>query len=187
MAKWRELGESAFPYDTTAYHRLRVENQGAKILAYIDDRLILSAEDDELLRGKAGVTANIPARFQDFRVQVPDGTKRRIDTRIARREAELAELRSQNPRPKLWKQFATPKFGAGRNVRFGDLDGDGAPEMLIAQNIPRIGDNFVQISCLTAVTLDGRVLWQLGWPDPRNGLLTSDTPLPDPRPRRRRP
>ena len=49
--------------------------------------------------------------------------------------------------------------------------------MLIAQNIPRIGDNFVQISCLTAVTLDGRVLWQLGRPDPRNGLLTSDTPF----------
>ena len=69
VAKWRELGEAAFPYDTNGYHRLRVENQGAKILAYVDDRLILSAEDDELLRGKAGVTANIPARFQDFRVQ----------------------------------------------------------------------------------------------------------------------
>ena len=49
--------------------------------------------------------------------------------------------------------------------------------MLIAQNIPRIGDNFIQISCLTAVTLDGRVLWQLGRPDPRNGLLTADTPF----------
>jgi rhamnogalacturonan endolyase len=177
VAKWRELGEAAFPYDTAAYHRLRVENRGAKILAYVDDRLILSAEDDELPRGKAGVTANIPARFQDFRVSLADETKSRIDARIVRREAELTELRGQNPRPKLWKQFATPKFGAGRNVRFGDLDGDGAPEMLIAQNIPRIGDNFVQISCLTAVTLEGRILWQLGRPDPRNGLLTSDTPF----------
>ena len=101
----------------------------------------------------------------------------KIDERIARREEELAELRSRNPRPKLWKQFATPKFGAGRNVRFGDLDGDGAPEMLIAQNIPRIGDNFIQISCLTAVNFDGKVLWQLGRPDPRNGLLTADTPF----------
>jgi hypothetical protein len=177
VAKWRELGQAAFPYDTLGYHRLRVENQGAKILAYIDDRLVLSAEDDELLRGKAGVTASIPARFQDFRVEVADETKRRIDARIAAREAELAELRSRNPRPKLWKQSSIAKFGAGRNVRFGDLDGDGAPEMLIAQNIPRIGDNFIQISCLTAVSLDGRVLWQLGRPDPRNGLLTSDTPI----------
>ena len=43
-----------------------------------------------------------------------------------RREAELARLRDSNPRPKLWKKFDTPSFGAGRNVRFGDLDGDGA-------------------------------------------------------------
>ena len=50
--------------------------------------------------------------------------------------------------------------------------------MLIAQNIPRIrGDAFDQISCLTAVTLDGKVLWQKGRPDPRNGLLTNDTPF----------
>src|SRR4029077_2420340 len=111
------------------------------------------------------------------RVLVADEAKRRIDARVARREADLAALRSQNPRPRLWKKFATPKFGAGRNVRFGDLDGDGTPEILIAQSIPRIGDNFIQISCLTAVTLDGKVLWQLGRPDPRNGLLTADTPF----------
>lgn len=27
------------------------------------------------------------------------------------------------------------------------------------------------------ITLDGKVLWQLGRPDPRNGLLTNDTPF----------
>jgi hypothetical protein len=177
VASWREVGAAPFTYDANTYHRLRVENEGAKVRAYIDDRLVISGEDSVLTRGKAGVTANIPARFQDFRVHVADETRRRIGTRIAAREAELVALRAQNPRPRLWRQFTTPKFGAGRNVRFGDLDGDGAPEMLIAQNIPRIGDNFVQISCLTAVTLDGRVLWQLGRPDPRNGLLTSDTPF----------
>ena len=177
MADWRELGSAEFPYDTTRYYRLRVENEGSRIRAFIDDKLILTADDGELVRGKAGVTANVPARFQDFRVTAPDEVKSRIDARIASREAELAGLRGQNPRPKVWKTFKTPKFGAGRNVRFGDLDGDGIPEMLIAQNIPRIGDNFIQISCLTAVTLDGRVLWQLGRPDPRNGLLTADTPF----------
>ena len=50
----------------------------------------------------------------------------------------MARLRDANPKPKLWKKFDTPVFGAGRNVRFGDLDGDGVPEMLFAQNIPRI-------------------------------------------------
>ncbi len=84
----------------------------------------------------------------------------------------------ENPKPKLWKKFSTPLFGAGRNARFGDLDGDGIPEMLIAQNIPRVrADAYHQISFITAVTLDGKVLWQIGRPDPRNGLLTNDTPF----------
>jgi rhamnogalacturonan endolyase len=177
VAEWRELAAAPFAYETTRYYQLKVENQGSSIKAYIDDRLILTAEDGDLEGGKAGVMANVPARFQDFRVTAPDEVKSKIDDRIARREAELARLRGANPQPKLWKKFATPGFGAGRNARFGDLDGDGVPEMLVAQIIPRVGDNFVQISCLTAVTFDGKVLWQLGRPDPRNGLLTCDTPF----------
>jgi rhamnogalacturonan endolyase len=177
VADWRELGSADFPYDSQRYYRLRVENDGSKIRALIDDKLILTAVDGELIKGKAGVTANIPARFQDFHVTAPDDVRSLIDARVASREAELVRLRRQSPLPKVWKTFKTPKFGAGRNVRFGDLDGDGTPEMLISQNIPRIGDNFIQISCMTAVTLDERVLWQLGRPDPRNGLLTADTPF----------
>jgi len=178
VAEWRELGAAEFPYDTKRYYRLKVENRGPAIRAYIDGRLVLEASDSEILKGKAGVAANIPARFQEFRVTAADDSERAIRDRIARREKELSALRAGNPRPKLWKRFATPKFGAGRNVRFGDLDGDGALDMLIAQNIPRVGgDGFVHISCLTAVTLDGKVLWQSGRPDPRNGLLTSDTPF----------
>jgi rhamnogalacturonan endolyase len=177
VAEWRELGSAEFPYDTTRYYHLRVENDASRIRAFIDDKLILEAEDPELIHGKAGVTANIPARFQDFRVSATQLVKSQIDAHIASREATLAALRVQNPQPKLWKSFTTPKFGAGRNVRLGDLDGDHSPEILFAQNIPRIGDNFIQISCLTAVTLDGKVLWQLGRPDPRNGLLTADTPF----------
>ena len=34
------------------------------------------------------------------------------------------------------------------------------------------GDAFDHISCPTAVTLDGKVLWQIGRPDPGNRLLT---------------
>jgi len=176
-AQWRQLGNVAFPYDTTRYHHLKIENAGSAIKAYIDGKHVLAADDGELIRGKVGVSANIPARFRDFRVAVPDEVNKGISERIAQRETALAQLRAQNPRPKLWKSFTTPRFGAGRNARFGDLDGDRVPEMLIAQNIPRIGDNFIQISCLTAVNFDGKVLWQLGRPDPRNGLLTADTPF----------
>ena len=178
VAEWRELGSAEFPYDTQRYYSLRVENTGARIRAFIDVKLILQAEDSEILAGKTGLTANIPARFRDFRVSASEEVLARIRRSIQERDTELARLRSANPLPKVWKKFDTPGFGAGRNVRFGDLDGDRVLDMLIAQNIPRVrGDAFDAISCLTAVTLEGRVLWQMGRPDPRNGLLTNDTPF----------
>jgi len=144
----------------------------------VDGKLVLEASDPELSKGKAGVTAGGPARFQDFHVWTSAAAARDIAARIRSRDADLARLRAANPQPKLWKKFDTPEYGAGRNVRFGDLDGDGVPDMLIAQNIPRVsGDAFDQISCLTAVTFDGKILWQSGRPNARNGLLTNDTPF----------
>jgi hypothetical protein len=175
---WKELASAAFRYDASRYYALKVEVAGPRIRAFVDGALVLEASDRELPKGRAGITAGAPARFQDFRVSASDAAAAAIARGIQDRDAELARLRDGNPKPKLWKKFETPEFGAGRNVRFGDLDGDGVPDMLIAQNIPRVqGDAFDHISCLTAVTMDGKVLWQTGRPNPRNGLLTNDTPF----------
>jgi hypothetical protein len=177
-AGWRELAAAPFRYDTRRYYRLSVDNDGPRMRASIDGQQALSASDSELLKGEAGLMANVPARFRDFAVTASETTRAAIDRRIRERDGALAALRAQNPQPRLMGTFTTPGFGAGRNVRFGDLDGDGRADMLIAQNIPRVrGDAFDHISCLTAVTLEGKVLWQLGRPDPRNGLLTNDTPF----------
>ena len=178
IAEWRDLAQADFAYDTRRYYSLRVENDGPSIHAYVDGKLLLQASDGEILRGKIGVTSNIPARFQDVRVSAAADVERRIRERIAAREGELARLRGGNPRPVLWKKFSTPRFGAGRNVRFGDLDGDGRADMLIAQNVRKASQNsFDHISCLTAVNLDGKVLWQIGRPDPYNDVLANDTPF----------
>lgn len=177
-ADWRELGEAAFPYETTRYYTLRVENEGPRIRAFVDGKLVLEATDGELQKGKAGITANFPARFTDFAVSATDEEERAIAGRIATREQSLSAARAANPRPKLWKRFRTPGFGAYRNVRFGDLNGDGQPDMLIAQNSRRVRANdFAQISCLTAVTLDGEVLWQIGRPDLYNDITAHDVPF----------
>ena len=78
-------------------------------------------------------------------------------------------------------QYTNPFFLTGDpewSDYAGDLDGDGVADMLIAQNVPHAhGDAFDAISCLTAVNFDGKVLWQSGRPDPRNRLLTNDTPF----------
>jgi rhamnogalacturonan endolyase len=178
VVDWQELGAADVTYDVRQYHELKVENDGPKIRAYFDGKLVIEASDSAILSGRAGITANIPARFTDFVVSAPNAVAQQIRSNTAAREKELAGLRAANPQPKLWKKFSTPQWGAGRNVRFGDLDGDGRLDMLIAQNIPKVrGDAFDHISCMTAVTLDGKVLWQLGRPDPRNTLLTNDTPF----------
>jgi rhamnogalacturonan endolyase len=178
VVDWKELGSADVSYDVRQYHELKVENDGPRIRAYFDGKLIIEASDGEILGGRAGLTANIPARFTDFVVSAPSAVAQQIRNGMAAREKELASLRAANPQPKLWKKFPTPKWGAGRNVRFGDLDGDGRVDMLIAQNIPKVrGDAFDHISCLTAVNLDGKVLWQIGRPDARNTLLTNDTPF----------
>jgi hypothetical protein len=176
VAEWRELGKVAFKYDDHRYYDLRVENDGPRIRAFIDGKQVLQASDSDVTKGKAGLVANIPARFQGFKVTACEPVKEAIQIRIRARGDELAKLRSQYPQPKLWKKIPTPNFGAGRDVRFGDLDGDGKLDILIAQNIPRVqGDAFSHLSALTAVNLDGKVLWQSGRVDPRNGLLTNDS------------
>jgi hypothetical protein len=178
QAEMRELGRAEFPYDVKRYYTLRVENDGPRIRCFIDGKLVIEASSDELPLGRAGVAANIPARFRNFRVSASDAAEAKIRERVKQRQVELNLLRAAQPQPKLWKRFKTPQFGAGRNVRIGDLDGDGQLDMLIAQNIPKVrGDAFDHISCLTAINFDGEVLWQIGRPDPRNGLLTNDTPF----------
>jgi hypothetical protein len=178
VGEWRELGSAPFAYDDTRYYTLKVVNDGPHMKCYVDDKLVIEATDNEILKGKIGVTANNPARFTDVRVTASDATEKAIKARIAQREAELARLRTENPQPKLWKKFTITNYGAGRNVRFGDLDGDGVPDMLIAQNVRKASRNsFDHISCLTAVTFDGKILWQKGHPDSYNDVLANDTPF----------
>jgi hypothetical protein len=178
VAEWRDLGSTDFAYDSRRYYRMRVENDGTAIRAYVDGRLLMTADDGEIVKGKIGVTSNIPARFTDVLVSVSESVEKLIRDRIAAREAELARLRADNPKPVVWKKFDTAAFGAGRNVRFGDLDGDGRADVLIAQNVRKaMANSFDHISCMTAVNLDGKVLWQLGRPEPYNDTLANDTPF----------
>ena len=99
----------------------------------------------------------------------------RVAAERAEIEAESSQLQAANPKAKLWKKFRTDGFGVGRNLRFGDLDGDGQTDILICQvrhHGPKDANS--EVGCLTAVTLDGRKLWQVGEPDAWNDELTND-------------
>ena len=63
-------------------------------------------------------------------------------------------------------------FGA-ETVRIGDLNGNGAPDLLLVQST--YGTR--EITCLTALTIVGEVLWQTGTPSAENGRIYSDLPV----------
>lgn len=175
---WKVLATKPFAVDVKRWYTLRVETAGPRIRAFVDGQLVLESSDASITKGQAGLTARFPARFTDFRVSMPDAALTAMQARVTARETELVKLRAANPQPLLWKRFDTNGWGAGRNVRFGDLDGDGRLDMLFAQNSPRVrGDAFDTIACLTAVTMDGKILWQVGRQNPSSGLVTNDTPF----------
>ena len=60
-----------FPYDTTRYYQMRVENDGPRIRAYIDGKLVLEAQDNEIQAGKAGVIASHPHDFRTSPLPLP--------------------------------------------------------------------------------------------------------------------
>ena len=66
----------------------------------------------------------------------------------------------------------TPDYGA-ETVRVGDLNGDGAPDLLFVQSL--YGSR--EIRCLTATTIFGERLWQAGEPSPANGRIYGDLPV----------
>ncbi len=63
-------------------------------------------------------------------------------------------------------------FGA-ETLRIGDLNGDGGPDLLFVQCV--YGTR--EITCLSATTIFGEILWQEGDPSSENGRIYCDLPV----------
>ena len=135
----------------------------------------LAAKDNVFAEGKIGLLADAPTLFFEVSVTADSVEAKRVMTAISRRAAEEEALQAANPKPVLWKRIDLKDFGVGRNVRFGDLDNDGQIDVLLGQVVhhgPK--DRNSELSCLTAMTFDGKCLWQVGEPDPWKAHLTND-------------
>ena len=87
VCSWQELATADFPYETNRYYRLRVENRRRRKSARSSTTSSCSPpRDDELAGGKVGLSANTPARFQDFRVSVTPQTNEQIAAGIQKRQ-----------------------------------------------------------------------------------------------------
>ncbi|RLB13994.1 MAG: hypothetical protein DRG82_14615, partial [Deltaproteobacteria bacterium] len=171
---WHELASRRFPTDPRRAYLMRVEAYGEQIRCYLDGKKVFELTDKRYQGGKIGLFACAPVRFHWVKVTTTPQAEAAYLAQAAARQAELDSLRRANPQPVLWKRIRTTGFGAARAMRLGDLDGDGRLEILLAQNIPFFGGNYNRISCITALDLDGRILWQIGKPDPDHAYLSYD-------------
>ncbi len=152
-----------------------IKVHGSRIETTLDNGTSLACDDDTYPRGRIGLLADVPTHYFQVRVTTDREEAKRIRRDVGRRRREQRRIQQDNPRPVLWKRFSTEGFGVGRNLRFGDLDGDGSIDILVGQVVhhgPK--DRNSELSCLTALTTDGRILWQIGEPDAWKDHLTND-------------
>ena len=167
------LKEVSFPHGCDQEYRLKVDCDGRIAKVYVDDQELFRVEDDLVARGgKVGITADCPSRFADFKVCVSEKTKQEIDmAELAVKETETEEMK-KHPKMKLWKKIDLKTFGTSRQIRFGHLTGTDEWYVVLAQMQKRIcRDAYGFISCLTAIDLEGNVLWQLGEPSDKTEEL----------------
>ena len=172
------LKEAAFTYDCDQFHRLEIKVESGKFECSVDGVLVLSAADFSYPAGKIALVACTPARFASITLDM--NAEDHATAQETRREAlaKAENKRAGYPALVLWKVLDLKNSGAAKNIRYGDLTGEGKKSFLFIQSMPCLNsDDESMISCITAVGLDGEVLWQTGEPDSENGVLCGDLPV----------
>jgi hypothetical protein len=172
------LGQAPCELDPERYTVVRIICQGRAIRAYVDGHELLQCADDStaaFLDGCIALAATNVTRFRDLRVTAPAEGARAAAAQQPSVPTLAAPRGGAGMRPRLWRKIRTPRWGTDRNLRAGDLDGDGRPEIVLARRTDRLGgDNFCSITSLAAYDLDGRLLWTIGEPDINHRPTTAD-------------
>jgi hypothetical protein len=175
------LAEGKWQPEFARYHVLKLAAEGQTLTTWLDGKRMFEVRGQAMTEGRIGLLATGPARFARVEVQAEAREVARLHASASGGQAESAQLEGacgKYPKPVLWRRLETPGFGTGRHVRFGDLNGDGRLEILLAQHTEMLGGgDFCFLSCLTAMDLEGNVLWQWGEPHREHGIVPSDMPV----------
>ena len=77
-------------------------------------------------------------------------------------ELVAAEKAAARGKVALVKKLNVKGFSSECGLRLGDLDGDHRLDIVLAQHRGQ------SITCVTAIDIDGKILWRVGRPDPNN-------------------
>jgi hypothetical protein len=169
------LAERQFAPKPGEFLTANIRIEGDRIRAELGSGIVLEAEDSTFAEGKVALTADVPTKYSFVKVTASDEEAKRVKKSVRAKRKEEAKLQAANPKPVVWKKFSISDYGVGRNLRFGDLDGDGEIDVLFGQVVHHgAKDRNSELSCLTAVNLDGKVIWQKGKPDGWKNHLTND-------------
>jgi len=177
---FRQPNESVLartPYNIISNEKItvRVNVNDSVITVFFPDEQEWKIQDNTFSSGKVGLLADNPTEFYSVKVTTSEPDYQSVQKREQALRQEQDSLISQNPKMEIYKKTFLGEFGAGRNIRFGDLDGDGEMDVLIGQVVhhgPK--DRNSELSCLTALTLNGQILWQTGKQDPWKAMATTD-------------
>ncbi len=175
------LAEAPVGYSCDQVHCLEVRVAGDRMEVRLDGRRRLMARDGRFPWGRVGIVAGTTAIFDSLEVTAADAVAAAHVVTRQRQQRELDELRERHPQPVLQRRLDTPGFGAARNLRFGHLRSRDRLDILLPQTLsllPGHADHFA-LGALTAMDLDGHILWQIG--EPAAGLeavlTTCDLPV----------
>ncbi len=161
------LASTFFNWQPGSVYKGEVSIKQNRIYTLLNDSLSLVAEDGSYTRGKVGFLSDIPADFLNMKVTTLKREHRKMSRYQEKLSGARAILINENATPVIWKKVDLGNYGAGRNIRFGDLNSDGKMELLTGQVGKTDGaGGGNDIGCLTAMNFDGEVLWQRGTPRP---------------------
>ena len=124
--------------------------------------------------------SQLAPQSQEFLIRTCDRLHLRNGARISSRESLSSDtppaITPANSIPRLIGRIEFREYGS-KYLRFGDLNGDGLPEILLVQVNGAGGEDKSVITCLTVLDLEGNLLWQVGEPNRSNTYFVSDFPV----------
>lgn len=167
-----------FLHDADTRYTLSAKVEGNHLVCAIDGEEVINHCNQDYSCGAIGLIANQPTRFYDVVLDMELSAYHCVESRKQEERLQLLQKQEKYPQMRLECVIDLKDFGAGRSIRYGDLDGDGRLEMIFVQNVPCLnsGDECM-ISCITAMNIDGQVLWQIGEPHTQHAMITADVPV----------